>query len=127
MRLYFQTIVEIATGKAVSAEALLRWNHPTRGILSPLDFMAAMEHPYNSVKLDHWVVSEAVKVLARWQAQGIFKRLHINLSASSLESHLFCEALHRALRGSSQPVDTHYLGIELVEWNTMQDIEARAT
>lgn len=124
MQLYFQTIVEIATGKTVSAEALLRWNHPTRGILAPSDFMAAMEHPYNSVKLDHWVVSEAVKVLARWQAQGIFKRLHINLSASSLESHLFCETLHRALRESHQHVDTHYLGIELVEWNTMQDIEA---
>ncbi len=124
MQLYFQTIVEIATGKAVSAEALLRWNHPTRGVLTPLDFMAAMEHPYNSVKLDRWVVSEAVKVLARWQARGIFKRLHINLSASSLENHLFCETLQRALRESPQPVDTHYLGIELVEWNTMQDIEA---
>lgn len=124
MQLYFQPIVEIATGETVSAEALLRWNHPTRGVLAPPDFMAAMEHPYNSVKLDHWVVSEAVKALTRWQSQGIFKRLHINLSASSLENHRFCEMLRRALGESDRPIDTHYLGIELVEWSTMQDIEA---
>lgn len=124
MQLYFQPIIEIATGVTVSAEALLRWNHPTRGILAPPDFMVAIEHPYNSVKLDQWVVLQAVAVLARWQARGIFKTLHINLSTSSIEDHRFCETVRRAVAQSVHTVDIHYLGIELVEWSTIQDIEA---
>lgn len=124
MLLYFQPIVELATGKIVSTEALLRWQHPTLGLLTPDRFMRALEHPYNSLKLDHWVVTQAVRTLARWQAQAIKIRLHINLSASSVENHRFCEMLRRALAASQAPVDPHYLGIELVEWSTIRDIES---
>ena len=124
MVLYFQPIVKIETGEIISAEALIRWNHPTRGLLAPPEFMVALEHTYNSLKLDHWVLSQAILILAGWQARGIFKKLHINLSASSVENHRFCEMLRRALAASTEAVDPHYLGIELVEWSTIQDIES---
>jgi len=124
MVLYFQPIVDIATGHATSAEALIRWQHPTHGLLAPPQFISAIEHSYNSLKLDAWVVSEALTVLASWQARGIFKKLHINLSAISVENHRFCDTLRRALAASPTPVDPSYLGIELVEWSTIQDIDA---
>ncbi len=124
MVLHFQPIVSIATGEIVSAEALIRWRHPTRGLLAPPQFMAALEHAYNSLKLDAWVIGEALKILARWQGKGIFKTLHINLSASSVENHQFCEILEGMLATTPSPVDPHYLGIELVEWSTIQDIES---
>ncbi|MHB1512076.1 MAG: putative bifunctional diguanylate cyclase/phosphodiesterase [Acidiferrobacter sp.] len=124
MVLYFQPIVAIATGDMVSAEALIRWRHPTRGLLAPPQFMAALEHGYNSLKLDAWVLSEALKILARWQSKGIFKKLQINLSASSVDNHQFCETLERMLAASPSPIDPSYLGIELVEWSAIQDIES---
>ncbi|HUW97777.1 MAG TPA: EAL domain-containing protein [Acidiferrobacter sp.] len=121
--LYFQPIIEIATGRAVSAEALIRWQHPTLGLLRASEFMIAMEHPYNSLKLDRWLVAQAIKTLGKWQARGIFKMLHINLSAASIENHQFFETLHRALAAHEDTVDPHYLGIDLVEWSTVRDIE----
>lgn len=124
MVLHFQPVVEIASGEVVAAEALLRWQHPTRGLLGPEAFMVALEHPYNSLKLDQWVVTEAIAALARWQARGIFKKLYINLSASSVENHRFCETLRGALAASPVSVDPHYLGIELVEWSTIRNIES---
>ncbi|MHB8252524.1 MAG: putative bifunctional diguanylate cyclase/phosphodiesterase [Acidiferrobacter sp.] len=123
MVLYFQPIVELATGQVDSVEALIRWNHPARGLLTPSQFMAVIEHPYNSLKLDSWVISQAILTLAKWQAQGIYKKLHINLSAISVENHRFCETLRRALAATPDTVDPHYLGIELVEWSAIQDIE----
>ncbi len=124
MVLYFQPIVELATGTIVSAEALLRWQHPTLGLLTPDRFMPALEHAYNSLKLDQWVVSQAIRILAHWQEQGLWARLHINLSASSVDNHRFCEILRRALAASPKAVDPRYLGIELVEWSTIRDIES---
>ncbi len=122
--LYYQPIVEIATGEIISAEGLLRWRHPVHGLLSPPQFMGAIEHAYNSLKLDAWVITEALAALARWQGQGVFKKLHINLSTSSIENHRFCETLRRTLAASSAAIDPRYLGVELVEWSTIQDIES---
>ena len=122
--LYYQPIVDIRTGEIVSAEGLLRWRHPVHGLLAPPQFMGAIEHTYNSLKLDAWVIAEAVAVLARWQGRGIFKKLHINLSTSSIENHRFCETLRRTLAASSAAIDPRYLGVELVEWSTIQDLES---
>ncbi len=124
MILYFQPVVDLLTGETVSAEALIRWQHPTHGLLAPPQFMAAMEHAYNSLKLDAWVIRAALAALARWQARGIFRTLHINLSASSVENHRFGDTVRRALAASEQAVDPRYLGIELVEWSTIRDLDA---
>ncbi len=122
--LYYQPMVEIATGRVISAEGLIRWRHPNHGLLSPPQFMGAIEHAYNSLKLDAWVIAEALATLARWQARGIMKKRHINLSTSSIENHRFCETLRRTLAASFAAIDPHYLGIELVEWSAIQDIDA---
>ncbi len=124
MLLHYQPIVAIATGEIVSAEALIRWRHPIHGLLSPPQFMGAIEHAYNSLKLDAWVIGEALAALARWQAKGVFRKVHINLSASSVENHRFSETLRRALAASPATIDPRYLGIELVEWSTIQDIDS---
>ena len=123
MHLVFQPIVDMESGTLVSVEALLRWQHPTRGLLVPGDFMAALEHGYNSSRLDAWVLERAVKVLADWRRKGLDWTLHVNLSMSSVANAQCHALLERVLAGSSE-VDAAKLGIELVEWAAIHDADA---
>src|SRR5690242_9343681 len=64
--LHFQPIVDLETGRLEGAEALLRWNHPTRGVVAPLDFVPLAEETGLIVSLDRWVIGEACRHAARW-------------------------------------------------------------
>ncbi|MDA8389238.1 MAG: EAL domain-containing protein [Gammaproteobacteria bacterium] len=123
MRLVFQPIVDMTSGTLMSVEALLRWEHPTRGLLAPGAFMAALEHGYNSSKLDAWVLERAVEVLAGWRRKGLDWILHVNLTMSSVANPQFHTLLERALSGPVE-VDAAKLGIELVEWGAIRGADA---
>ncbi|WP_425253078.1 EAL domain-containing protein [Janthinobacterium sp. NFX145] len=70
MQLYYQPIVELHSGKLAKAEALLRWQHPQRGVVCPPDFLALAESSGLIVEIGDWVLHTAAAQLLRWRAQG---------------------------------------------------------
>jgi diguanylate cyclase (GGDEF)-like protein len=71
IELYYQPLVEIISGRIVGLEALVRWNHPTRGLVMPSIFIPIAERTGTIVPLGHWVFEEACRQLKRWRDQGI--------------------------------------------------------
>ncbi len=124
MVLHFQPIVELASDRTVAVEALLRWRHPTRGLLTPEEFRRVLDLPYNSLKADHWIIAEAAGVLGRWQAEGRLVRLHVNLSSASLESPEFCDGLLATLGNAPRPVDPRSLNLEWSEDGVSREVES---
>jgi diguanylate cyclase (GGDEF)-like protein/PAS domain S-box-containing protein len=86
--LYYQPAVDPATGQPRSAEALIRWNHPTRGLVSPLEFIPVAEETGLIGAIGSWVLEEAVSQLAAWDADDDgprLARLGVNFSARQLD------------------------------------------
>ncbi len=99
--LVFQPVAALHTGRAEAAEALLRWNHPTEGILVPADFVELAEETGLVVPIGSWVVDEALRVLASWISDGRVDRhfrMHVNVSSQQVVDTSFVEGLAGAVR-----------------------------
>ena len=87
LELHYQPQVELATGRIVGMEALIRWNHPKRGLLKPGDFLPVIEKTPLIVTLGHWVLENACKQMNAWREAGIAPQiLAINLSLGQLRT-----------------------------------------
>lgn len=87
---YLQPKVRLADQRIVGAEALIRWNHPERGLLAPADFIPAAERYRQICRLDRLVFEEICRVLARWKQEGKeLPAISVNLSRQNLESSAF--------------------------------------
>ncbi|MCF6204034.1 MAG: GGDEF domain-containing response regulator [Methylococcaceae bacterium] len=85
LRLYYQPIINIPDNKIIAAEALLRWNHPTRGLLSANEFISIVEKSGFIIDIGEWVIAEAIKQTKKWQKNLLPKfGMAINLSATQL-------------------------------------------
>ncbi len=87
LRLFYQPIVAVSDGGLVGAEALVRWEHPERGLLAPAQFLSLAEETGMIVPLGRWVLQEACAQATRWQANrrgGLFPRIAVNVSARQL-------------------------------------------
>jgi cyclic di-GMP phosphodiesterase Gmr len=82
--LYYQPKVSLSTNKIEGVEALLRWNHPERGLVLPTDFISYAEESGLIVPLGRWVMEAAARQAAIWQKRGMHIRVAINLSARQL-------------------------------------------
>lgn len=101
LHLVFQPIAALHTGRVEAAEALLRWEHPTDGVLTPADFVDLAEESGLIVPIGDWVVDEALRVLASWIADGRADRhfrVHVNVSAHQVVDVGFVEGLTAAVR-----------------------------
>jgi diguanylate cyclase (GGDEF)-like protein/PAS domain S-box-containing protein len=122
LRLYYQPIVELATGRVTGVEALLRWQHPTRGLVSPLDFIDVAEESGLIVPVGRWVLSEACRQVARWQRDtGLPLRLSVNISARQLQAPRLAEHVARTLRSTG--VRPNDLVLEITESMLVDDAE----
>jgi diguanylate cyclase (GGDEF)-like protein len=84
MRLYFQPKIELATNRVAGAEVLLRWQHPTRGLLSPADFIPFAEQTGFIRRLTRWTLDHAIAQGAEWQRAGRPLSLAVNISAEDI-------------------------------------------
>ena len=101
LELYFQPKVSLSNGALIGSEALLRWNHPQRGVVSPDKFISIAEDCGLIVEIGEWVLREACRVACEWNEQG--KPLHkvaINLSARQFQSRDLVSSVRRALDDS---------------------------
>jgi diguanylate cyclase (GGDEF)-like protein/PAS domain S-box-containing protein len=87
LELYYQPQVELFTGRIAGMEALIRWNHPKRGLLMPADFLPIMEKTDAMLALGHWVLDHACEQMSSWRKAGIApKILAVNLSLGQLRT-----------------------------------------
>lgn len=119
--LYYQPKVNMRTGSIVGAEALVRWQHPERGLLSPALFLPVIEDHPLSIELGDWVINEALSQIARWQAEGLSIPVSVNIGALQLQRSEFVTQLAAQLAAHPQ-VPPAFLQLEIVETSALEDI-----
>ncbi|MCQ4331491.1 sensor domain-containing phosphodiesterase [Stutzerimonas stutzeri] len=113
LRLEYQPRVDIKTGVCVGAEALIRWEHPLLGNISPVEFIPLIEQTRLARPLTSWVIATAVDQAARWQAKGLKLCISINVTALNLEETDFTDSLIAALAERNLSAST--IELELTE------------
>jgi EAL domain-containing protein (putative c-di-GMP-specific phosphodiesterase class I)/GGDEF domain-containing protein len=121
LSLVFQPRMDLASGEIRSAEALLRWDHPVLGPISPNEFIPVIEASAFARRLTDWVLDEALANIALWRSNGLRFKLSINLSALNLEEQDFFERLMAKL--SKCRVDADQIELELTETVMMKETE----
>jgi len=122
LALHYQPKIDSTRGCISGVEALLRWNHPTRGMVSPTVFIALAERFGLINRLGNWVIDEACRQIAEWRASGVRMRVAINLSVHQLRESGLAERIAAALRRHA--VEPDQLLCEITESVAMEDIKA---
>lgn len=121
--LYYQPQIKLENGMVVGAEALLRWQHPERGLLGPAAFIEALAESPVALDVGRWILQTACKQAASWSNQhGEPVRIGVNLFPSQLYSGALVEDVDLALRKSGLPAD--YLELEITENIALRQDEA---
>jgi diguanylate cyclase len=120
--LYYQPKVDTQTGEVRSAEALIRWIHPMRGIVSPVEFVPLAEECGLIGEIGGWVIREACRQTRVWQIEGVPSlRVSVNLSASQFRDSGLLDLIRSALDDAG--LEPRYLEVELTESAVMSDPE----
>jgi EAL domain-containing protein (putative c-di-GMP-specific phosphodiesterase class I) len=120
--LYYQPKVELITRRMVGAEALLRWKHPTCGLLLPEAFLRVIEDTEMEIELGDWVIATAIDQQRRWREQGMQIELSINVSAYHLQSLRFSEKLKARSDLCCPGNCAGTLQIEVLETAALEDV-----
>ncbi|HPR07924.1 MAG TPA: EAL domain-containing protein, partial [Denitromonas sp.] len=123
--LEFQPVIEAQSGQIVSAEALVRWNHPRLGRVAPDRFITLADESGLIVDIGAWVLNEACRCCRGWHVAGFSNmKVSVNVSAVQFGQPRLLEAVRDALNNSSLPPQA--LMLEITESSLMQDAESTA-
>lgn len=120
-RLHYQPKVALRSGQVIGVEALLRWQHPQRGLLLPSDFLSVIESSELTLPVGEWIIHEALQQHQRWCAQGVSMRISVNLFSAHLQRPDFVEKL-RGILEVHPGFDPAMLELEVVETTALEDI-----
>lgn len=121
-RVYYQPQVDLRTGMISGTEALVRWQHPTLGLVSPAEFIPLAEENGFIVELGEWVLHAACTQNKVWQRQGFLPMtVSVNLSARQFQSGNLAKMIRRVLRETE--LEPAYLELELTEGTIMENVE----
>lgn len=123
--LHYQPKVNLRTGAIVGAEALVRWQHPQRGLLEPSEFLPLIENHALGIELDAWVLGGALRQIAHWQALGLPMTVSVNVSAYQLQQSDFAERLGKLLAAHPE-VKPACLQIEMMEAGSLEGMAGAA-
>lgn len=114
---HYQPKVELDSGKIIGFEALVRWQHPTRGLLAPDEFISAIITHKLSFELFFQMADQVITLLRRWRAQGLEAHLSLNADAAEFNHRNFVSSLHDLLIANAvDPINVH---IEVTESSLM--------
>jgi diguanylate cyclase (GGDEF)-like protein/PAS domain S-box-containing protein len=120
--LHYQPQIDLRTGRVIGMEALIRWMHPTKGLISPLEFIPIAEENGMIVAIGEWVLRTACEFNRQLQDDGLPPvRVAVNLSARQLRDKKLVDTIGEALKASR--LDPQYLEIEITESMVMHDPE----
>ncbi|MBB3168474.1 putative bifunctional diguanylate cyclase/phosphodiesterase [Simiduia aestuariiviva] len=122
--LYYQPKIDCTTLKTIGAEALLRWPHPEKGFISPVDFIPVLEASGLIVAVGEWVLEEACKSLVAWSEAGLWQpgmRLSINISPRQFRRKTFVQDVKAILDQYNLPEES--LDMEITEGVVIQNID----
>ena len=123
LQLHYQPQLSIAESKIIGAEALIRWNHPTLGMIQPDLFVPLLEERGMMVEVGRWVIETACREAMRWRGEGLpAVRMSVNLSAQQFYHDDLVDTVARALEESG--LDPKWLELELTESLALDDSEA---
>jgi len=122
--LYYQPKVNMRTGTVIGAEALIRWQHPERGLLNPLEFLPVIENNPMMIELGEWVIDSALTQISQWQAMGLNLPLNtsVNIAAVQLQQTNFVDRLITLL-AEHPDVAPRYLELEVLETSALEDVQ----
>ena len=121
LMLHYQPKIDGARGLINGVEALLRWKHPTRGMVSPTVFIGLAERFGLISQLGNWVIDEACRQLKAWESSGLYMRVAINLSVHQLREQGLAQRIAQALQRHG--VRSDQLLCEITETVAMEDIK----
>lgn len=122
LELYYQPKVNMRSRALIGAEALIRWNHPERGVLPPASFLPLIENHVLAIDIGYWVLNTALDQILSWREQGIHVPVSVNIDAIHLQHPGFVDQLASALsqRPGIQPFD---LQLEILETTALDDVK----
>ncbi|MDO9162583.1 MAG: EAL domain-containing protein [Methylococcaceae bacterium] len=123
--LHYQPKVNINSGQVIGAEALIRWQHPERGLLSPADFLPIIENHPLAVQLGEWVINTALTQIREWQSAGLHIPISVNIGAKQFQQADFVERM-TALLAFYSDIQPGYLELEVLETSALEDLSAIA-
>jgi len=122
LSLHYQPQIDIASGKLIGCEALLRWTHPALGQVSPAEFIPIAEDSGLILAIDRWVLHNAVKQMATWKKQGMLNfTVSVNLSAAQFHHQDLVSMVQDVL--SEHQISAQFLELELTEGLMMEQVE----
>ncbi len=119
--LYYQPKVNMKAGEVVGAEALIRWNHATRGLLAPGLFLPAIESHTLSIELGEWVIATALRQMEDWSAAGFHLPVSVNVGSLQLQQPDFLQRL-QSLLSAAPGVPADSLSLEILETTALSDL-----
>ncbi|MGN6867971.1 MAG: putative bifunctional diguanylate cyclase/phosphodiesterase [Solirubrobacteraceae bacterium] len=128
LAVHYQPVIALADGTLHSLEALVRWEHPERGLQGPAEILPVAEDTGLIVDIDLWVITEACRTLARWRSAALLDDgvpVSVNLSSRTLRSPELAGAIERATTEAAIPADR--LSLELTEASLELDRRGAAT
>ena len=123
-RLVYQPIYDLDDLSLVAVEALLRWDHPVRGLVGPDEFIPVLEQTGQIREVGRWVLHQACQQMATWHARGDTLDVSVNVSARQLDDDSITDDVRAALRASG--LDPSALIIEVTETALMHNMDATA-
>ncbi|WP_082679675.1 putative bifunctional diguanylate cyclase/phosphodiesterase [Paucibacter sp. KCTC 42545] len=119
--LHYQPKVNMRSGQVVGAEALIRWQHPEKGLLAPATFLPLIEDHPLAVAVGEWVIDAALHQMSVWQASGLHLPVSVNIGARQLQQMNFVDRL-KAILAKHPQVRASDLELEVLETSALEDI-----
>ena len=119
--LYYQPKVNMKQGKVIGVEALIRWQHPQRGLLLPASFLPVIEDQAIGIQLGLWVIKSALAQMTAWQSMGLNINVSVNIAANLLQQYDFAQQLSTLL-AEYPNIQPAKLELEILETSALGDI-----
>lgn len=123
LSLYYQPKVNMVTGDVFGAEALIRWHHPQKGLVPPMEFLPVIHGNRLELSIGEWVINQALSQIDIWQQNSIKLEVSINISSNHLLSRNFIPQLEKAFKKYPR-VEQTSLQLEILESGELGDVQA---